>query len=122
MVSTAGTRQHRAAPVYLKEIVVEERWNRRILPLASRVVVAWLLVLACGVGFSGCRHAASGAADVVYVTAKVAWLRDRIAPVSSKIASVSNGEKLAVLGHDRRFYQVRTPAGKTGWIEEHFVI
>jgi len=22
-----------------------------------------------------------------------------------------------VLGHDRRFYQVRTPDGKTGWIE-----
>jgi hypothetical protein len=61
-------------------------------------------------------------ADVVYVTAKEAWLRDRIAPVSSKIAPVSNGEKLAVLGHDRRFYQVRTPDGKTGWIEEHSVI
>ena len=27
-----------------------------------------------------------------------------------------------MLGHDRRFYQVRTPDGKTGWIEEHFVI
>ena len=53
---------------------------------------------------------------------KEAWLRDRIAPVSSKVAPVSNGEKLVVLGHDRRFYQVRTPDGKTGWIEEHFVI
>jgi SH3-like domain-containing protein len=120
--SCGGTRQSSATAVYLKEIVVEELWSRRILPLASRVAVAWMFAFACGVGLSGCRHAASGAVDVVYVTAKEAWLRDRIAPVSSKLAPVSNGEKLVVLGHDRRFYQVRTPDGKTGWIEEHFVI
>jgi SH3-like domain-containing protein len=123
--STGGTRQRPAAPVYLKEIVVEKLWSRRILPLASRTAAAWTLALVClicGAGLSGCHHAASSAADVVYVTAKEAWLRDRIAPVSSKLAPVTNGEKLAVLGHDRRFYQVRTPDGKTGWIEEHFVI
>ena len=80
-----------------------------------------MLALACGAEFSGCHHA-SGPADVVYVTAKAAWLRDRIAPVSSRVAPVSNGEKLAVLAHERRFYQVRTPDGKTGWIEEHSVI
>jgi SH3-like domain-containing protein len=110
--------------------VVEKLWSRRILPLASRTAAARTLALVsyllCGLlfgaGLSGCHHAPSSAADVVYVAAKEAWLRDRIAPVSSKLARVSNGEKLAVLGHDRRFYQVRTPDGKTGWIEEHFVI
>ena len=59
---------------------------------------------------------------MVYVAAKQAWLRDRVAPVSTKIAPVSNGEKLKVLDHERRFFQVQTPDGKTGWIEEHFVI
>jgi Bacterial SH3 domain len=110
--------------------VAEELWSRRILPLASRTAAAWTLALVCGLlssllcgaVLSGCHRPASGVADVVYVTAKEAWLRDRIAPVSNKIAPVSNGEKLAVLGHDRRFYQVRTPDGKTGWIEEHSVI
>ena len=120
--SPGGTRQLSATPVYLKEIVVQELWSSRILPLASRVAVAWTLALACGAGLAGCHRAASGTADVVYVAVKEAWLRDRIAPVSSKIAPVSNGERLVVLAHDRRFYQVRTPDGKTGWIEEHFVI
>jgi SH3-like domain-containing protein len=59
---------------------------------------------------------------VVYVVAKEAWLRDRVAPVSTKIAPVTNGEKLKVLDHDRRFYQVEAPDGRKGWIEEHFVI
>ena len=62
------------------------------------------------------------AQDVVYVIAKQAWLRDRVAPVSTKIAPVGNGEKLKVLDHERRFFQVQAPDGRTGWIEEHFVI
>lgn len=59
---------------------------------------------------------------MVYVAAKGAWLRDRVAPVSSKVASVSNGEKLKVLDRERRFLKVESPNGKTGWIEEHSVI
>jgi Bacterial SH3 domain len=106
----------------LEQIVVEELWSRRILPLASRVVLAGTFALVCGAAFSGCHHASSGTADVVYVAAKGAWLRDRIAPVSSKVAPVSNGEKLKVRDRERRFLQVETPDGKTGWIEEHFVI
>lgn len=58
----------------------------------------------------------------MYVIAKRTWLRDRIAPVSSKVAEVSNGEKLVVLDHERRFVNVRTPDGKTGWLEDHAVI
>jgi SH3-like domain-containing protein len=84
--------------------------------------VAWTFALACAVGLSGCHHAGSGTADVVYVAAKGAWLRDRIAPVSSKVAPVNNGEKLKVLDRERRFLKVETPDGKTGWIEERSVI
>ena len=40
------------------------------------MVVAWTLALACITGLSGCHHAASGSADIVYVAAKEAWLRD----------------------------------------------
>lgn len=98
--------------------MAQYRWSKRILPLASRIVVAATLAFV-----SGChRHAASGGPDVVYVVAKQAWLRERVAPVSTKIAPVTNGEKLKVLDHDRRFYQVEAPDGRTGWIEEHFVI
>ncbi|HEX4582208.1 MAG TPA: SH3 domain-containing protein [Acidobacteriaceae bacterium] len=84
--------------------------------------MACTLALALGAGLSGCRRASSGTADVVYVAAKGAWLRDRVAPVSSKVAPVSNGEKLKVLDRERRFLKVQTPDAKTGWIEEHSVI
>ena len=54
----------------------------------------------------------------VYVTAKQAFLRDRVAAVSNRTGEVSNGDKLSVLGRQRRFLHVRTPSGAEGWIEE----
>lgn len=54
----------------------------------------------------------------VYVTAKQAFLRDRVAAVSNRTGEVNNGEKLTVLGHQRRFLHVRAPNGADGWIEE----
>ncbi len=54
----------------------------------------------------------------VYVTAKQAYLRDRVAAVSNRTGEVQNGDKLTVLGHQRRFLQVRAPNGAVGWIEE----
>ena len=54
----------------------------------------------------------------VYLTAKQTFLRDRVAAVSNRTGIASNGEKLAVLDHQRRFIKVRTPRGEVGWIEE----
>lgn len=54
----------------------------------------------------------------VFVTAKQAYLRDRVAAVSNRTGEVQNGDELTVLGHQRRFLQVRAPNGATGWIEE----
>ena len=54
----------------------------------------------------------------VYVTAKQAFLRDRVAAVSNRTGTVANGDKLVVLEHSRRFVKVRTPHGEEGWLEE----
>ena len=54
----------------------------------------------------------------VYVTAKQAFLRDRVAAVSNRTGTVANGDKLVVLEHSRRFVKVRTPHGEVGWLEE----
>jgi SH3-like domain-containing protein len=60
-------------------------------------------------------------AQYVYVTAKQTFLRDRVAAVSNRTATVENGEKLQVLDRGRRFYKVQTPKGEQGWIDEKVV-
>ena len=80
--------------------------------------------LRCGVLLSAALLAGCGRLEKavvpqqVYVTAKQAYLRDRVAAVSSRTGEVQNGDKLTVLGHQRRFLQVRAPNGAVGWIEE----
>ena len=81
------------------------------------VVVAGVGLLAIVIsGCSGFRP--KFAEKYVYVTAKQTFLRDRVAAVSNRTGTVSNGEKMVVLDHARRFLKVRTPRGEVGWIEE----
>ena len=50
------------------------------------------------------------------------FLRDRVAPVASRVVEVVNGEPLAVIEHDGRFYKVKTAQGQVGWIDVQAVI
>lgn len=89
--------------------------------LAGMCWLTSLLILVALLG--GCRrfHHKSEQ-DTVYVVSRQTWLLDRVAPVAVHTAQVTNGERLKVLDHQRRFYRVETPRGKVGWIEDHFVI
>ncbi len=77
------------------------------------------MLAASGCGLAGCSHLRQPPpANFVYVTAQQTFLRDRVAAVSNRIGMVSNGERLAVLGRERRWIKVRSPRGEVGWIEE----
>ena len=85
-------------------------------------VCAALFAAAICAALTGCSHfRVKPAAQYVYVTAKETSLRDRVAAVSNRVATVENGDRLEVIEHGRHYVHVKTVGGQLGWIAEKAV-
>ena len=58
----------------------------------------------------------------MYVSAAETSLRDRVATMYNKVATVHNGDRVEVLERQRRFLRVRTTGGQEGWVEERSLV
>jgi len=84
-------------------------------------MACFLALVLCAV-LAGCSHFHTKlSAQYVYVTAKQTTLRDRVAAVSNRVATVQNGDRLQVIERGRHYVHVKTDAGQVGWIAEKAV-
>ena len=85
-----------------------------------RALAAFALVLAA----AGCKGHRGRSHEAAYVSAPQTFLRDRVATVYNKVATVKNGERLDVLERstNRRFVHVRTASGADGWVEQRSLV
>jgi SH3-like domain-containing protein len=82
------------------------------------LLAVWLAALAL---LPGCKRVVKPA-EMAYVAASQANLRDRVAAVYNKAGTVHNGEAVEVLEKSRRFVKVKSVRGEVGWIEQRYLV
>lgn len=95
--------------------MMQMNWVKAVLQRGGITLAAATVALA----LSGCSYLhVKPSEKYVYVTAKSAILRDRVAAVSNRTGTVTNGEKLVLLEQARMWDKVKTPNGEVGWVQK----
>ncbi len=92
--------------------------QHNLLQLRAGAVLGLILCAAACKNHGGRSH------EAAYVSAPQTFLRDRVATVYNKVATVKNGERLDVLERttNKRFVHVRTASGIDGWVEQRSLV
>jgi SH3-like domain-containing protein len=80
--------------------------------------------LALALCATACKNHGGRSHEAAYVSAPQTFLRDRVATVYNKVATVKNGDRLDVLERttNKRFVHVRTASGTDGWVEQRSLV
>lgn len=80
-------------------------------------------LLSCALLIAGCGGNLARPGEVAYVAAAQITVRDRVAAVFNKVATLENGDKVTVLERTKngRFVRVRAPHGEEGWVEQRYL-
>ena len=91
----------------------------RLLP-----ILRFIFALALLLSLAACKNHGGRSHEVAYVSAPQTFLRDRVATVYNKVATVKNGDRLEVLerSNNKRFVHVRMANGTDGWVEQRSLV
>jgi uncharacterized protein YgiM (DUF1202 family) len=71
---------------------------------------------------SACKHGGIASHEYAYVTANQVNVRDRLAAIYNKVATLNTGDKVEVTDRQKRFVKIKLPNGQEGWLEARYLV
>lgn len=69
-----------------------------------------------------CKRGGISTHEYAYVAANNVNVRDRLAAIYNKVATLTNGDKVEILDRQKRFVKIKVSSGQEGWLEARYLI